>query len=109
MGQHYIMRVVGLTGYQIGGGPQPTGMVQSYDPEGHGGYGDVALTQDLQAALRFHSLESLHDVWTSVPRCRPTRPDGMPNRPLTAYSIAPVPVELDKVTGLWRTVSPVLE
>ena len=98
----YVMRVAGLTGVQLGGGPDPTGLlVQEYDPDGNQGRGDVALTRDLQEARKFGDLEVLFRTWTATSVVRPVRADGRPNRPLTAYTVEPVLVRWCRTSGRW--------
>ncbi len=68
--------------------PDITGlMLASFDPEGNDGYGKGEWTDDPGRAMRFPSIEAAHACWTAVPRSRPVRMDGQPNRPLTAVTI----------------------
>ena len=59
----------------------------SYDPEANGGYGDSAWTANPAAAMTFPTMMAAVDCWMQVPRNRPVRPDGKPNRPLTALTV----------------------
>lgn len=73
----------------VGSGAESTRglFLMSYDPEAHDGRGDAAWTADPAKALKFESvLDALH-FWKQVPASRPVRPDGKPNRPLTAFTI----------------------
>lgn len=85
----YGMRIVGLTGHAVHGGDQvPEGFwVSSYDPEANDGQGDVSWTADPAAALRFDRAGDAMVAWRAVPTARPVRPDGLPNRPLTAFTV----------------------
>jgi len=64
-------------------GPLEGEYLVAYDPEAEGGKGFVESTPDLQKARRFTFAEAWQTLGT-VPRSKPTRPDGKPNRPLTA-------------------------
>jgi hypothetical protein len=68
--------------------------IKSYDPEYHlpnGQYdgGILDATSDSSAAMQFSNLGTLHKfVYQSVPcTCHGLRPDGEPNRPLTAFNL----------------------
>jgi hypothetical protein len=67
--------------------------VVCYDAEEHrpdGGYdgGYLATTGNPNMAKRFETAEAAWRYWRSGPtcRCHRTRPDGEPNRPLTAFT-----------------------
>lgn len=59
----------------------------SCDFEAYGGRGSVVWTALPERALRFPSVEKAMRFVRTVPKCNPVRPDGKPNRPLTAYHI----------------------
>jgi len=61
--------------------------LKSYDPDGHGGLGDVHATDNLSEAMRFPDVASAMACWQQTSTVRPRRPDGKPNRPLTAFTI----------------------
>lgn len=83
----YVIRCLGTAGIQMHG-PSPEGLLlKSYDPEGHHGLGDADWTADLTEAMRFPDHKAAAECWRQVPRNRPYRPDGKPNRPLTAYHV----------------------
>lgn len=65
--------------------------VESYDPEGHDGRGDAILTGSRDRALVLPVADAL-DLYRAVPAARPTRPDGKPNRPLSAFTVEFEPV-----------------
>lgn len=52
--------------------------------------GIVAVTDNLKDALRFANIGSVLECWRLQSRRVPLRPDGEPNRPLTAYTIIPM-------------------
>lgn len=61
--------------------------VKVYDPEAHDGRGYIEFTLDLKEAITFASRREAMDFWRTVSVTRPIRPDGKPNRPLTAFSV----------------------
>ena len=66
--------------------------VVKYDPEAYDGRGDVQLSHKRADALTFDSHEAAWAFWKQVPKNRPKRADGRPNRPLTAFSVWIEPV-----------------
>jgi hypothetical protein len=67
--------------------------VQSFNPDLNEGYGDLVLTERIEDAMRFDSPADAFAFWKK--QAAPPyhhRPDGKPNRPLTAFS-----VEISKV------------
>jgi len=58
-----------------------------YDPEADGGQGAARWTLDPDEAMTFASSTAAMDCYRAVPRARPTRPDGQPNRPLTMFAV----------------------
>jgi hypothetical protein len=60
--------------------------LQTFDPLAHGGRGEPTFTADPDQAMHFDSYEALLEFWRQQSTIRPLRPDGMPNRPLTAWS-----------------------
>lgn len=64
----------------------PTYLV-SFDPDGEDGRGNVVATVDKTKAHVFASFEDLIETWKRPSTVRPVRPDGKPNRPLTAFTI----------------------
>jgi hypothetical protein len=85
----YVMRILGLCN-----GP-PTAYdgqwLLEYDvtrpgvsPDGLPTLAHLLTTPDKSAALRFDGVEALHAAWSASAGLRP---DGAPNRPLTAFNI----------------------
>lgn len=66
--------------------------LKSCDFEAYGGRGLVILTFDVREAISFETKAEAFTFWMRSPSCRPTRDDGRPNRPLTAYTVEIVPV-----------------
>jgi hypothetical protein len=63
--------------------------LQSSDPDADSGFGAEVWTDDPAKALRFATFASAMACWQAQSNVRPFRPDGRPNRPLTAYSVLP--------------------
>jgi hypothetical protein len=61
--------------------------LKSYDPEAHDGQGDAVFTDKIQEAWVFSSMTDALATWRAVPKARPFRPDGKPNRPLTTFTV----------------------
>jgi len=68
--------------------------LQEYDPEAHDGMGFVLWTDSIEQALLFDDPAAHWALWRRVPQNRPLRDDGLPNRPLTAFTIEVIPVEV---------------
>lgn len=62
--------------------------LKAYDPEAYDGMGEATSTFDLAEAARFATFSDALACYRTVPANRPTRPDGRPNRPLTAFTVA---------------------
>ncbi len=60
----------------------------SYDPEAADGNGAAEWTPDPTQAMTFATAEAATACYHAIPRNRPLRPDGKPNRPLTIFSVA---------------------
>jgi hypothetical protein len=58
-----------------------------YNPEGNDGHGRASWTSDAGRALTFATGAEAAARYRAVPRNRPLRPDGRPNRPLTMFTI----------------------
>lgn len=68
--------------------------LQSYDVEAAEGRGIATWVTDIRHALVFDSTTTAVDFVRQVPACHPVRAtDGLPNRPLTAFDLAIIPVE----------------
>ena len=78
-----VMKIVG-TACELFSRPV---LLKSYDPDGNGGHGDIEVTLDEAEAKRYETArEALEDL-RRVSTVMPLRPDGCPNRPLSAYTI----------------------
>jgi hypothetical protein len=61
--------------------------VQSFDPDANDGRGELLTTQHREKALQFeHPGEALR-YYRQASKVCPLRPDGLPNRPLTAFTV----------------------
>lgn len=54
--------------------------------------GAVNATDDTALAMRFNSPGDVFAAWNSQSKTCPLRPDGRPNKPLTAFTITPVEI-----------------
>jgi len=69
--------------------PQAEGYyIKSHDPDAFNGLGHLVTTMDRDKAKTFSSLEAAVRFYKQQSTVRPLRPDGKPNRPLTAYTIS---------------------
>lgn len=66
--------------------------LRSFDVDAHDGRGDVTWTADIVQAMRFDSFRAAMEAWRTQSTVQPLRPDGKPNRPLTAFSVQPMEV-----------------
>jgi hypothetical protein len=63
--------------------------LQSFDVEAYDGRGDATFTPHISEALKFDSVSDAMECWRKQSQTRPLRPDGKPNRPLTAFNVSP--------------------
>lgn len=63
------------------------------DFEANGGRGEVFWTVERDKAMRFDSPGAALAYWKTQSATIPLRPDGKPNRPLTAFAAEIVPAE----------------
>lgn len=79
------MKIVGLAD------GRPTTVDGQYlvecDVDDRDGRGSVFATDDKAKAKRFDGIGHALDYWRRTSHVVPLRPDGEPNRPLTAYTI----------------------
>ena len=59
--------------------------LKSYDLDAYQGRGRITCTRKREAALRFPDRDAAMAAWLTASKTLPYRPDGLPNRPLTAY------------------------
>lgn len=80
----YRMRIFSLNGKNF------LGFLKAFDPELNAPdypTGAVEVTPDPGEAILFKSQSDAFVLWRARSKSVPNRPDGYPNRPLTAYSI----------------------
>jgi hypothetical protein len=85
----YVLRYAALPGTVLGpkGNVDEGDYLKSYDPDAHDGFGHSEWTSDPAEALTFDNATDALALWKQPSTVRPLRPDGKPNRPLTAVSI----------------------
>jgi hypothetical protein len=59
----------------------------AFDPDAYQGRGLIRWTRDRSKAIAFPDFPAAALFWKTRSKVTPTRPDGRPNRPLTAYSV----------------------
>lgn len=89
----FVLRFVAPAGQTTNMTPAEGAYLESFNPEAYDGRGVAEWTTDAARAARFPTREAAVRAWHGVPNCRPVRPDGRPNKPLTAYSLAVEPVD----------------
>jgi hypothetical protein len=61
--------------------------LSAYDPEANDGYGTATWTADRDTAMTFATGAEASACYHAIPRNRPVRADGKPNRPLTVFMV----------------------
>jgi hypothetical protein len=61
--------------------------VQDFDLEAHGARGQITFTRDLRNAHKWPTFADAMATWNTQSKTVPTRPDGKPNKPMTAMTI----------------------
>ena len=94
----YVMKILGMqTAAQLidefanGQLPRPEYLVD-FDPDAYAGRGSIRTSFKLAEAKRFADFVDLMEEWKRPSIVLPRRPDGKPNRPLTAFTICPMEV-----------------
>jgi hypothetical protein len=67
--------------------------LRSYDPDGNSGWGEIDWTYIRDEALVFDNFEEAIELYRRPSTVLPVRPDGKPNRPLTAFHVEFQPKE----------------
>lgn len=82
------MKVIKAVGFANGVHcPHAGQYLRKADFEAHRGRGFMTFTHDVRRAMRFNDVQDLMEFWRTQSRTVPLRPDGQPNRPLTALTI----------------------
>jgi hypothetical protein len=79
--------VLTLWSVPAGAFPVPA-WLQSFDPEARAGRGAAKFTTDAALAMTFGTPAEAFEYWRQQSVTVPLRPDGEPNRPLTAFTMA---------------------
>lgn len=89
-----VIRCMGLVN---GGGQEFAGLLlRSFDPwQGNPYAGKVQWTDQLGLAMRFETPGNALLFWQQVSTRVPVRPDGEPNRPLTAWTVLVEKLEVE--------------
>lgn len=72
---------------------QPPLWLCGFNLEAMGGRGSATLSYDARRAKRFATIAEAQAAYRGRSVSVPTRPDGQPNRPLTAYSVSIEPLD----------------
>jgi hypothetical protein len=67
--------------------------LKSFDHDTDDGLGFGVFTKSKKRAKVFDSHEQLFEFWKKQSTTRPLRPDGEPNRPLTALTVTIEPID----------------
>lgn len=59
------------------------------------GRGETVLTEERTRAKTFANAGEAFEFWRQQSKTVPLRPDGRPNRPLTAYTVEILPINHD--------------
>lgn len=65
----------------------------SFDFDAMNGTGFGIFTDKPEHAMRFNTLRDAMEFWLTASTVKPLRPDGKPNRPLTASTISVFKIE----------------
>jgi hypothetical protein len=86
----YVIQIEWLGGSE--GPSEPTESdgryVSRFDPDAHDGRGHVWTVADPQDAMQFADQKEALVYYRQASMVKPTREDGRPNRPLTAFSVS---------------------
>jgi len=83
-----VIKIEWLGGHESFHSKEEGTYVHEFDPDGHGGHGDLVCTSDIKDAKRFESIADAFDFYRQQSKTHPLRHDGKPNRPLTAFTIS---------------------
>jgi hypothetical protein len=87
-----IVRREGTTLDNRNGDPPTGAWLVAYNPDAHDGRGTAEWSRDPARAMRFVDAAAAFECWVLQSTVRPLRPDGQPNRPLTAYTVSAEPI-----------------
>lgn len=90
----YIIKILGIQilGPAVGGAsPYNDTFLVGCDFNGRDGWGTYDVSGDPGDARRFKTMADAVDYYRRTSDVRPIRPDGRPNRPLTALTVEVIP------------------
>ena len=58
-----------------------------FDANAHGGAGEIRTTAVETEAIEFRDFHAARECYRRISTVQPRRRDGLPNRPLTAYTV----------------------
>lgn len=67
--------------------PFDGGFVKTFDPDAFNGRGDLDVVMKAKDARKFDTQVEALRFWQQQSTVKPTRADGKPNRPLTAFNV----------------------
>ena len=83
--------IIKVIGAEMPGGtatiPESGRYLMDFDVGAHTGRGPIPTTLDPSAAKQFANAGEALEFWKTQSRVRPHRDDGLPNRPLTAFTV----------------------
>jgi hypothetical protein len=92
-GTSAVIVCVAMPGWWVPGHPLQADVsgqyLAAYDPDDRAG--GWRWSPDLADAMVFADAGAAYSCWTAVCSRQPVRPDGQPNRPLTAFTVAMIP------------------
>lgn len=82
-------RVIRVVGDALGRPTEHDGCyLVDYDVDARDGRGEITTSPHPDEARRFDDGGAALEAWRTVSTVSPTRPDGKPNRPLTAFTVS---------------------
>lgn len=87
----FLIRIVGLAGRGPSEGLEGKFLVRFSDAGDYAG--NITTTDDPAKARRFRTKTAAFLYWRQESKLRPRRPDGKPNRPLTAFTVEILPAD----------------
>ena len=87
------MYVIRIMSDALGGRTRLDGQcIKTFNPDANNGRGLITACSSKIEAKRFKTTADAHSFWMTQSTIDPVRPDGQPNRPLTAFTIEIIPV-----------------
>jgi hypothetical protein len=90
MTEHVIRAVAFANGLYC---PHAGQWLERFNPNAYGGQGYAEFTTKISKAKRFATFADAMAFWKQTSTARPLRPDGKPNRPLTALTVVVEPAD----------------